>query len=594
MRIRLLHLLFLCCLPLFASAQRPAASEYGYVEISPTELQSMVQRMARLRQRRYALYQRQLAAQRGRERGMQGGREGAMGDPREVQIQVEIEYDTLIIIDPVSYASETQVIERRTTTRRMDGDVIVEQTERVISSEKDGPRTPRRVTALGPRPGSGMRIDTTIVIDPVTFREDTIISVVTAPVRPDVDLGRDGARQRGGDLDRDGAQRRGGARVSTAAPNTRTEVRSVPIVEDNRTPTVDTIIMVDPRTGRRDTSFTMVTPDFMMKPERTPTTPKSTGMTSAEAEDLRRRLDRQEELLLRLQRNLDREPTTRVLQDDNAEIQRLSVELDRMQRELDRERDLRRDLERDRYDERRRYAQEREDDYRQRELDIQRRLNDYDPNRPGEDYYDAPDRTPAERQEYYRQRQRAGRTRVNIGGTPRTRDQPATTPPVIRDTVYVEREVVREVPGAATRDTVVMVKETVREKPADPIIITNRVVKTDTVQLAAREPLSFPTIFFGNNSSTLNDNHRGILEDVAQQLFGRNDYDIVLTGYASPSGNADYNQRLSAKRARAVQDGLIAVGIDAGRIRLVPGGIDYQPASPAAARRVEVKALPKR
>lgn len=170
---------------------------------------------------------------------------------------------------------------------------------------------------------------------------------------------------------------------------------------------------------------------------------------------------------------------------------------------------------------------------------------------------------------------------------------------IVRDTVYVDREVTTPVflPGQTKTDTVIIRQETVREVPAEPLVVTRveerEVVRTDTLKMKATEPIGFPTIFFDNNSSQLNTAHRNLLSNVVSQLAARPGYELRLTGFSSKSGNAAYNQTLSAKRADAVRQGLIDAGWAADKIVTIPGGIDFQPASPAAARRVEVQALPR-
>ncbi len=172
---------------------------------------------------------------------------------------------------------------------------------------------------------------------------------------------------------------------------------------------------------------------------------------------------------------------------------------------------------------------------------------------------------------------------------------------IVRDTVYVDRVSTTPVfiPTTPKTDTVTIIKETVREIPSEPVVRTEtvirdrEVVKTDTLQLKATEPISFPAIFFDNNSSQLNAVHRNLIASAVEQLKGKTNYTIRLTGFASPSGNATYNQQLSVKRADAVRKGFENQGMDSDRIVIVPGGIDFQPTNAAAARRVEVQALPR-
>lgn len=355
----------------------------------------------------------------------------------------------------------------------------------------------------------------------------------------------------------------------------------------------DTIIQVDPRNYSKDTII-VANLDRKKRGRRRAGAAednRSTGRGYAEDDDLRRRLDRHEAELRDLQRRLDgnydrdyenrnydqrdrddRDRRNPSYYAEDREIERLNREIRRLEDDLDRERERRRLAEDRRYDDRgpdydRRYADQRDEYYRQRELEIQRKQRELD-------RLDRPVTPPA----------RPGTTIVPPA--------PPAPPRVLRDTVYVDR--VREVPATPAPgrvDTVVMVKE---REVAQPVVVqTERVVERDTVRVAAREPMTFPTVFFDNNSSTLNANHRRILQEVGDELYDRRDYRVVLTGYASKSGNAEYNQQLSARRAKAVSDGLVAVGISADRIRIIPGGIDYQPASPAAARRVEVKAVPR-
>ncbi len=64
---------------------------------------------------------------------------------------------------------------------------------------------------------------------------------------------------------------------------------------------------------------------------------------------------------------------------------------------------------------------------------------------------------------------------------------------------------------------------------------------------------------------------------------------IVVTGYADKTGNAAANVELAKKRAAAVRDELVQLGVEPRRIQLVPpvnvtgGGSDDQ------ARRVDVR-----
>jgi OOP family OmpA-OmpF porin len=71
-------------------------------------------------------------------------------------------------------------------------------------------------------------------------------------------------------------------------------------------------------------------------------------------------------------------------------------------------------------------------------------------------------------------------------------------------------------------------------------------------------------------------------------------YAAVIIGHTDSSGNADYNMKLSQRRAQAVSDYLVSTGVDAGKLRIVGRGEDAPIASndtkkgQAQNRRVEV------
>jgi outer membrane protein OmpA-like peptidoglycan-associated protein len=353
------------------------------------------------------------------------------------------------------------------------------------------------------------------------------------------------------------------------------------------------VIIREDESGRTDTVVNVV--------ETTPVENKMarTVDNSAELASLSRRLDRQEELLLDL---LDRplavstppapaRSDTIIQQimlnqrDDQGatlskeDLQALTTEVTRMNIELN---NLRRQL------------AEEEDRRRRAELETERA-------RSRNDGYESLE---SERLRYERDQNRARweeeRLRAANPVAPVVIENEAPVR-IVRDTVYVDRVRTTPVfiPKEGRTDTVIVVRETVRETAPTVIRDTIRVererevVRTDTLQLRAAEPISFPAIFFDNNSSQLNAAHRNLIAGVVDQLKGKTNYTIRLTGFASPSGNAAYNQQLSAKRAAAVRRGFENLGMNGDRIVIVPGGIDFQPTNAAAARRVEVQALPR-
>ena len=89
-----------------------------------------------------------------------------------------------------------------------------------------------------------------------------------------------------------------------------------------------------------------------------------------------------------------------------------------------------------------------------------------------------------------------------------------------------------------SREPVVQVKEVVKEVPAAPAVI--------------------PAIRFSINSARVSNADKATLYDVAEMMKKDEDVKVVIKGYADKkTGTADYNRRLSEKRAENVRDILV-------------------------------------
>ena len=71
---------------------------------------------------------------------------------------------------------------------------------------------------------------------------------------------------------------------------------------------------------------------------------------------------------------------------------------------------------------------------------------------------------------------------------------------------------------------------------------------------------------FASNSSRLRPEMDGVLNSVAQVLEEYRDTRIVISGHTDDAGEADYNQQLAEKRARAISRFFIDSGVAAQRI----------------------------
>jgi outer membrane protein OmpA-like peptidoglycan-associated protein len=117
---------------------------------------------------------------------------------------------------------------------------------------------------------------------------------------------------------------------------------------------------------------------------------------------------------------------------------------------------------------------------------------------------------------------------------------------------------------------------TVVDKDGCPTIIPEKIVllmsepKNDHKVIAAVAEkkaekkvviLAFEDIHFDFNQATLTSDAKTILKRNIQTLKDNPNSNVRIAGYASAAGTADYNQKLSERRAKAVQEYLINEGI---------------------------------
>jgi peptidoglycan-associated lipoprotein len=79
-------------------------------------------------------------------------------------------------------------------------------------------------------------------------------------------------------------------------------------------------------------------------------------------------------------------------------------------------------------------------------------------------------------------------------------------------------------------------------------------------------------VLFAVDQSTLDTQSRLVLDGQANWLAANPDYTAVIEGHADEQGTREYNLALGARRANAVQEYLVARGIDANRLRVVSYG----------------------
>jgi len=99
------------------------------------------------------------------------------------------------------------------------------------------------------------------------------------------------------------------------------------------------------------------------------------------------------------------------------------------------------------------------------------------------------------------------------------------------------------------------------------------------------------TVFFANNSSSLSASDSEMVKTIAKKVVTNATLNVILNGYSSITGSAEYNMLLSKRRADEVSKALIANGLLPDRISIFYHGAD--PKTPEEnARRVEILIAP--
>jgi len=154
----------------------------------------------------------------------------------------------------------------------------------------------------------------------------------------------------------------------------------------------------------------------------------------------------------------------------------------------------------------------------------------------------------------------------------------------------IKSKPVFEVPVIATEPEPVVEQLPVVEE--QPVIEKQLVVKEQPVENAtpkAETTVELPVLYFAHNSHRLTQKEADKLNAVAELMKAQPDVTLSINGYASKTGSAGYNLRLTQLRAGTVKMLLKRRGIDGHRLHPVIGkGIDRKAPTSKAARRVEL------
>jgi peptidoglycan-associated lipoprotein len=81
----------------------------------------------------------------------------------------------------------------------------------------------------------------------------------------------------------------------------------------------------------------------------------------------------------------------------------------------------------------------------------------------------------------------------------------------------------------------------------------------------------FQPVYFGYDSFTVSDTELAKLDAVAGAMKGMKS-DIIVAGFSDDRGTEEYNRGLGERRAQAVREALIAMGVNGSRVQTVSFG----------------------
>lgn len=81
----------------------------------------------------------------------------------------------------------------------------------------------------------------------------------------------------------------------------------------------------------------------------------------------------------------------------------------------------------------------------------------------------------------------------------------------------------------------------------------------------------FPPVYFSYDSFTVSDAEIVKLDAVAEAMKGLKK-DLIIAGFTDAAGTEEYNRGLGERRAQAVRESLIGMGVSGGRIQTVSFG----------------------
>jgi outer membrane protein OmpA-like peptidoglycan-associated protein len=136
---------------------------------------------------------------------------------------------------------------------------------------------------------------------------------------------------------------------------------------------------------------------------------------------------------------------------------------------------------------------------------------------------------------------------------------------IVRDQALNMAQRATEQTKQAQNELVQMRQE--REKELDNMQqALSKVVETRRTATGMVMILPEATFRFGFDDAQLTPKNREVLSRIAGILLASKGYGLAVYGYTDDVGSAEYNQQLSERRAKAVEEYLAQAGVDAGTI----------------------------
>lgn len=91
-----------------------------------------------------------------------------------------------------------------------------------------------------------------------------------------------------------------------------------------------------------------------------------------------------------------------------------------------------------------------------------------------------------------------------------------------------------------------------------------------------------PALVFDNAGFKLHEAHQHALQSLAQEMDKNKKARLLIAGYAPPNLPQDHARSISERRALAVRQRLIELGLEAANIQTVGFGNDFSPSGPSS------------